>query len=115
MPNLNRLPTEDDGLDGLLDMAGRFGYEEFFNFVGMLRNDDPNSPAGTIRTAIARHLIEQELGGPADHTTPERPGRPADTPYNNARRVVAERLGIPLPNRTNFYKIVRGESRPRSA
>lgn len=115
MPELKRLPTVEDGIDGLLDMAEKFGYPEFWHFVGMLTNDNRDLPAANIRTTIARILIEDELGGPADHEQAIPPGRPdMDDPYIVARQTVAEKLGIPPKNRQNFHKIVRGESRPRA-
>lgn len=92
---IDRLPTPEEGLDGLLRLAEAFGIEETFLFLGMVRDDrGPSQPGGQARVILARQLVEAEGGDP-----------------NEARKVVAERLGYNNTTRTNFYKLVQGITR----
>ncbi len=96
--HLDRLPTAEDGVEGLLRMADVFGYEETFAFLGYIRQGGlASQPPGQARAALAHQMVETEM-----RTTPDR---------DEARRIVADRLGYSPKTRTNFYKLVDGTTR----
>lgn len=98
MPNLDRLPTADEGVEGLLKLADVFGAEETFAFLGYIRQGGlASQPPGQARAALAHQMVEEET----------RKG----TDYDEARQIVAERLGYNRLTRTNFYKLVNGTTR----
>jgi hypothetical protein len=98
MPHLDRLPTAEDGVEGLLKFAQAFGAEEAFLFFGYVRKGgEASQPPGQARAALAHQMVEQEMRRTSD--------------YDEARRTVAERLGYTKTTRTNFYKLVEGTTR----
>lgn len=98
MPTIKRLPTPEDGVAGLLELANTFGREETFRFLGWIRQGGAaNQPPGQARAILAHTMVEEEM-----RHTPDR---------DEARRIVAERLGYTDTTRTNFYKLVDGTTR----
>jgi hypothetical protein len=100
LPEVNRLPTADDGVEGLLDFAGQFGTRRTFDFLTWVRFGGNKTVQAAI-TALARRMVGEEMtDSGADFAT--------------ARRVVAERLGYSDTTRTHFYKILdQGQREPR--
>ncbi len=94
MPTIDRLPTEDDGVEGLLAFAETFGLEETYRFFSILRDNRPGI-ALEARTQIAKAIVDSIREGE---------GLDGD----EARREAAARLGYSRTTRTHFYKILDG-------
>lgn len=95
MPRKKRLPTAEDGVDGLVGLADEYGTEEAFTFLGYILTVKDSAPA---RAALALRLVEEHM---------QKSGEDFDT----ARRSVADALGYTHKTRTNFYKMVDQMSR----
>lgn len=106
---LNRLPTAEDGVEGLLAMADLFGDEEFFLFSSLMRAAGGGAAAGgkgggaglagEARTRVANRLVDAQL----EKLGPEQ-GR-------LARVYVGRKLGYTTTTQANFNKICDGVTR----
>lgn len=95
MPNLDRLPTAEDGLAGIMKLVDLFGEEEVFHFIGYVRDHK-----GTI-TAVSE--ARQRLAASMLHDLMKQ--NPA-LDYEEARRELAKKLGYKPDTRTNLYKLI---------
>ncbi len=103
---LNRLPTADDGVDGLLELAAMFGDEEFFLFTSLIRaagggaaaggEGKGSGLAGEARTIVANRLVNAHAERLGDR---------------QARLHVGRRLGYTPTTQANFTKILKGLTR----
>lgn len=107
---LNRLPTAEDGVEGLLELAELFGDEAFFHFVGLMRSAGGGSAAGgkgtgtgiagEARSIVANRLFDAELARLGSNGTEKM-----------ARSVLSRRLGFNTSTHPNFKKILDGVPR----
>ncbi|WP_047891737.1 hypothetical protein [Micromonospora sp. RV43] len=95
MPNLDRLPTAEDGLEGIMKLVDLFGEEEVFRFIGYVRDHK-----GTI-TAVSE--ARQRLAASMLHDLMKE-NQALD--YEQARRELAKKLGYKPDTRTNLYKLI---------
>lgn len=86
------LPTEADGLDGMLQFAELFGDAETYHFFGAVQGNRHRNMLGTVRAILAARLV---LGIMRENRA---------LSYEQARRTAADRLGYDTYTRTNFYK-----------
>lgn len=103
MASINRLPSPDDGVDGIVALADALGWQNVFEFIryvrtaaGAGRTSDPGREA---LTELARRMIAAEQ-------------EKSNVDFDTARRAVADRLGYKPDTRTNFNKLVAGQVRP---
>ena len=82
------LPTVQDGLDGLLEMAEIFGESELLAFLSM--GYSPGSPIGQTRQILAARLVASYMK------------RNKDVTYSQARLAVAHDQGYFGTHSTNF-------------
>ncbi len=112
---LNRLPTADDGVEGLLTLADLFGTEEMFRFIAFMRAAGGGAAAGgkgsgsgipgEARTQIARRMVENELGRGVTIDTAD------PDELERARVTVGRRLGYTRTTQVNLNKIIDGVTR----
>jgi len=101
MPTIDRLPGPEDGIEGLLALAGVFGARQVYDFIRLCRTRDGSGrgPGGEAQTELAQRMIAAEQDE-------------ANVDYETARRRVAVRLGYTTyGTQSNFYKIASGEGR----
>lgn len=91
---LDRLPTAEEGVNGLLRLADEFGPEATFQFLTWVLTTRTESDSVRARHLLARRMVDEEARTCGDR--------------DDARRVVAERLGYTDKTRTNFYKVEQG-------
>ncbi|MFG1872100.1 hypothetical protein [Micromonospora arborensis] len=95
MPNLDRLPTAEDGLAGMMQLVELFGEEEVFRFIGYVRDHKGTVTAVTeTRQTLAAGMLHDLM---------------RDNPvldYEHARRELAKKLGYNETTRTNLYKLI---------
>lgn len=110
MPEIDHLPTRDDGEEGLLHLAEVFGKKEVYELILLCRTaqNRATDAAGAAMRTLALGLIDEAM---AD-----------GMPYEEARRVVADDLGYSGPSdgngRSNFYQLIKGgrpDQRPKAA
>jgi hypothetical protein len=93
MSQLDKLPTADDGAEGLLGLAAAFGTKEAFQFLTLVRNQG-NADANLARSVMAQQML--------DALMEKEPHLDRDA----ARRRLADSLGYSDTTRTNFYKVL---------
>lgn len=97
----NRLPRPDEGVDGILRLADSLTPEWVFDFIRLVRTTGGNREdvGRAALTALAQRMVAREMENSAvDH--------------DEARKRVAKKLGYDGDQRTNFYKILAGQTRP---
>lgn len=105
MPNIRKLPTREDGADGLLRLAETFGQEAVYELILLCRtarNRDQDA-GGQAMHQLAVDMVNHEMQASA-------------VDFDRARQIVAARLGYLPPSKgdtfTNFYKILKDERSP---
>ncbi|MGC4886648.1 hypothetical protein [Micromonospora sp. DT227] len=94
MPNLDRLPTVEDGLEGIMKLVDLFGEEEVFRFIGYIRDHKGTVTAvSEARQRLAASMLRDLMKEQA-------------LDYEEARRELAKKLGYKPDTRTNLYKLI---------
>ncbi len=103
------MPDPQEDLKGCLDvLTEQYGAEFTFQLIGGIRDCRADSPAGLMRSRLARELVDAELANSgmdeleAIRTVGERLG------YKRSQRIGNGKFVNTLPN---FAKLVRGIAR----
>lgn len=101
MPTISRLPSPDDGAEGLMALVDAFGEQAVYEFIRLCRTTGGpgRDPGAEALGSIAKSMVAKEQ-------------EEKNVDFSTARLTVATRLGYTTGGtRTNFYKILSGQGR----
>lgn len=100
MPEIDHLPTREEGEAGLLQLAEVFGKKQVYELILLCRTaqNRATDAAGAAMRTLGLDLVDEAMA--------------SGLPFDEARRQVADDLGYTGPTqgngRSNFYQLLKG-------